>query len=102
MLPENVQIKDLDSFKVTSLYTFDRHAPIKEKHVRCNQGIIIRSRLLNKFRQEKTISSHAAYKSSERSVLSYYEKLNMIFSIILMLIVEQTETILENRETKPK
>ena len=50
----------------------DRHVPLKEKHVRCNQAtfvnknlrkaIMTRSRLLNKFRQDRTISSHVAYK----------------------------------------
>ena len=26
-----------DSFKATAQYIFDRHAPLKEKHVRLNQ-----------------------------------------------------------------
>ena len=54
---------------------FDRHVPLKEKHVRCNQAafvnknrrktIMTRSRLLNKFRHERTISSHVACKNNK-------------------------------------
>ena len=61
LLSKNVQTKGFDSFKATAQYIFDRHAPLKEKHVRCNQAaflnkslrkvIMTRSRLLNKFRQ---------------------------------------------------
>ena len=61
LLSQNVQTKGFDSFKATAQYIFDRHAPLKEKHVRCNQAaflnkslrkaIMTRSRLLNKFRQ---------------------------------------------------
>ena len=72
LLSKNVQTKHLVSFKATAQYIFDRHAPLKEKHVRCNQAAFVnknlrkasmtRSRLLNKFRQERTIPSHVAYK----------------------------------------
>ena len=72
LLSKNVQTKDLDSFKATVQYIFDRHTPLKEKHVRCNQAAFLnknlrratmtRSRLLNKFRQERTILSYVAYK----------------------------------------
>ena len=37
-------------------------------------------RLLPKFRQERTISSHVAYKSSKIFVLSYYEKRTYFFN----------------------
>ena len=77
LLSKNVQTKHLDSFKATAQYIFDKHAPLKEKHVRCNQAtfanknlkkvIMTRSRLLNKFRQDRTISSHVAYKK-QRSI----------------------------------
>ena len=69
---QNVQTKRLDSFKSTVQYISERHARLKGKHISCNQAafvnkdlkkaIMTRSRLLNKFRQERTISSHAAYK----------------------------------------
>ena len=68
LLSKNVQTKHPDSFKPTTQYIFDRHAPLKEKHVRCNHAtfankdlrnaIMTRSRLLNKFRQDRTRSSH--------------------------------------------
>ena len=73
LLLKNVQTEHLDSFKATAHYIFDRHAPLKEKHVRCNQAaladknlrkaIMIRSR---EFRQERTISSHGAYKKQRK------------------------------------
>ena len=72
LLSKNVQTKHLDSFKATAQDIFDRDAPLKEKHVRCNhativtknlrKAIIARSRVLNKFREDRTISSHVAYK----------------------------------------
>ena len=36
ILSKNVQTKHLDSFKTIAQYLFDRYAPLKEKHVRCN------------------------------------------------------------------
>ena len=72
LLSKNVQTRHLDSFEANAQYLFDIHEPSKEKHVRCKQVafvnknlrkvIMARSRLLNKFRQERTKSSHAAYK----------------------------------------
>ena len=60
--------KRIDSFNATARYIFDRHAPSKEKRVRCNQSaflnknlrkaIMTRSRLLIKFRKG---SENAAY-----------------------------------------
>ena len=70
LLSKTPQTKHLDSFTATAHYIFDRHAPLM--YVRCNQvtivnknlrnAIMTRSRLLNKFRQDRTISSHVAYK----------------------------------------
>ena len=34
LLSKKVQTKHLDSFKSTAQHIFDRHAPLKEKHVR--------------------------------------------------------------------
>ena len=61
---KNVQTKDLDSVKAIVLYIFDRHAPLKEKHVKFNQAtfvnknlrkaIMTRSILLSSFRQDRT------------------------------------------------
>ena len=63
LLSKIVQTKHLDSFNAIAQYIFDRHALLKEKHVRCNQAAFVnknlrktimrRSILLNKFRQEK-------------------------------------------------
>ena len=70
LLSKTPQTKHLHSFEATAQYIFDRHAPLM--YVRCNQvtivnknlrnAIMTRSRLLNKFRQDRTISSHVAYK----------------------------------------
>ena len=62
-------------FKTTAEYIVDRHVPLKEKQVRCNQAafanknrrktIMTRSRLLNKFRHERTIPSDVACKNNK-------------------------------------
>ena len=72
ILSKNAQTKDLNSFKATAQHIFDRYAPLKEKHVNCNQAaflnknlrkaIMTRSRLLNIFGQKGTILSPVAYK----------------------------------------
>ena len=79
MLLKNVQTKHLDSFirLLAAQYIFDRHALLKENHVRCNLAVFVNknlrkairtsSRLLNRFRQERTISSHAAYKKHQNT-----------------------------------
>ena len=38
LISKNIQTKRLDSFKATAQYIFDRQAPLKENHVRCNQA----------------------------------------------------------------
>ena len=45
LLSKNVQTKHLDSFKATTHYIFDRHAPLKEEHVRCNQATLVNTNL---------------------------------------------------------
>ena len=87
LLSKNVQ--HLDSFKATAQYIFDRHAPLREKHIRCNQAafvnknlrkaIITSSRLLNKFRQDRTISSHVAYKKQRNICVKLQRKTNKDF-----------------------
>ena len=72
LISKNVENKDLDSFKATVQCIFNRHAPLREKYVRCNQAaflnknlrkaIMTRSRLLNIFGQKGTILSPVAYK----------------------------------------
>ena len=84
MLSKNVQTKHLDSFKATAQYIFDRHAPLREKYIRCNQAafvnknlrkaIMTRSRLLNKFRQDRTISSHVTYKKQRNICVKLLRK----------------------------
>ena len=43
LLSKNVQ--HLDSFKATAQYIFDRHAPLREKHIRCNQAAFVNKNL---------------------------------------------------------
>ena len=45
LLSKKVQTKDLDSFNATAQYIFERHAPLKEKHVRCNQAAFVNKNL---------------------------------------------------------
>ena len=65
-------------------YILDRHAPLKEKHVRCNQvtfvnkdlrnAIMTRTRLLNNFEQDRTISSHVAYEKQRNICVKLLRK----------------------------
>ena len=41
LLSKNLQPKHIDSFKAIAQYIFDRHVPLKEKHVECNQATFI-------------------------------------------------------------
>ena len=84
LLSKNIHTKHLNSFKATAQYIFDGQAPLKEKHLRCNQAtfvnknlrktIMTRSRLLNKFRQDRTISSHVAYKNQRNICVKLLRK----------------------------
>ena len=84
MLTKNVQTKHLDSFKATAQYIFDRHASLKEKHIRCNQAAFVNKnlskaimtmpRLLNKLRQGRPILSHVAYKKQRNICVKLLRK----------------------------
>ena len=97
LLSKNVQTKHLNSFKATAQNIFDKHAPLKEKHVRCNQAtfvyqnlrkaIMTRSRLLNKSRQDRTVSSQVANKKERNICVKLLRKIKKENSIILMLNV---------------
>ena len=75
LLSKNVQTRYTVLLKAIARYIFDRIAQLKEKHVRCNQAafankslrkaIMTSSRLLNKFRQERTRSSNIAFKKQQ-------------------------------------
>ena len=81
---KNVETKHLHSFKDTPHYVFDRHALLKEKHIRFNQAVFVniklwkatvtRSKLLNKVRQERTISSHVANKKLRNLCVKLIQK----------------------------
>ena len=68
----DLQSNDYDKFKFLVSNVLDRHAPMKERHVRCNQSpfinknirkaIMTRTRLLKKFRKDKSDINRAAYK----------------------------------------
>ena len=42
---KNVQTNHLDSFKATAQYVFDRHVPLKQKDVRCDQVAFVNKNL---------------------------------------------------------
>ena len=78
------------SKNVQTKHICDRHAPLKEKHVRCNQATLVnknlkkaimkRSRLLNKFRQGRTISSYIPYKKQRNICVKLLRKAKKAFS----------------------
>ena len=68
----NIQSDDLTRFTNISKMILEKKAPLKERYVRYNQAkfmnkilqkaIMNRSRLLNKYRKEKTEATRSAYK----------------------------------------
>ena len=68
----DLQPNDFDRFKFLVINVLNSHAPMKEKHVRCNQSpfmnkeirkaIMTRTRLLNIFRRNKSDLNRTAYK----------------------------------------
>ena len=75
LISKNVRTKHLDSFKATAQYVLERHAPLKEKHVRCNQDANVKHVRckFNKFRHGKT-KSHAAYKKQRNIYVKLLQK----------------------------
>ena len=69
---KNVLPGEFEKFKYISSKVLNIHAPIKEKHVRCNQSpfmskqlrkaIMTRTRLLNKYRKDSSAGNLFAYK----------------------------------------
>ena len=69
---KNVLPGEFEKFKYISSKVLKIHAPIKEKHVRCNQSpfmskqlrkaIMTRTRLLNKYRKDSSAGNLFAYK----------------------------------------
>ena len=69
---KNVLPRGFEKFKYISLKVLNIHAPVKEKHVRCNQFpvmskqlrkvIMTRTRLLNKYRKGNSAGNLFAYK----------------------------------------
>ena len=67
----NIEENDFERFQDVTLGVLNNHAPVKEKHIRCNQSAFItkeirkaimnRSKLLNKFRKDKTKENKDAY-----------------------------------------
>ena len=78
-----------NSFKATDQYMFDIYAPLKEKHVGCHQAAFVnknprntimkKSTLVTKFRQERTISSHVAYKKQQNICAKLLRKTYIFF-----------------------
>ena len=73
-----------ETFQKISVDILDRHAPIKEKHIRSNhsdfvtkdirKAIMTRTRLLNKFRREKTKENKDAYNKQRNYCVSLLRK----------------------------
>ena len=92
---QDLQASQLEKFREIVLKVFDKHAPWKKKYIRKNQGpfmnkalrkaIMTRSRLLNKFRTNRSNENNLAYKKQRnmcvnllrKSKKSYYNNLNV-------------------------
>ena len=97
-LLQNVQPGEFEKIKYISLKLFNIHAPVKEKHVRCNQypfmnkefrkASMTRTRLLNNYRKDSVgiIVSEISLpvKDKEIFALSFDENVKRIFTIISM------------------
>ena len=92
---KNVLPGEFENFKYISSKVLNIHAPIKEKHVRCNQSpfmskqlrkaIMTRTRLLNKYRKYNSAENLFAYKRQrnlcvkllKKSKKDFYNNLNV-------------------------
>ena len=81
---KNVLPGEFEKFKYISSKVLNIHAPIKEKHVRCNQSpfmskqlkkaIITRFRLLNKYRKDKSAGNLFAFKRQRKFCVKLLRK----------------------------
>ena len=53
LLSKKAQTKHLDLFKDTAQYVFDRHALLKEKHIRCNQASFVNKNVMKAIMNDK-------------------------------------------------
>ena len=90
---QNVQPNEFDKFKFIASKLLNSHAPLKRKHIRCNQDVFIneqlrkaimtRTRLLNKLRKFNCPENQSAYKRQrnycvkllKRSKIDFYNNL---------------------------
>jgi len=89
------QEMNIENFRNTVVNTVNKHAPWKIKYVRNNEGVFMnktlkkaimtRTRLLNKFRANKTIKNNLSYKKQRNACVnllrkakkSYYNEMNV-------------------------
>ena len=81
---KNVLPREFEKFKYISLKVLNIHAPIKEKHVRCNQSpfiskqlrkaITTRTRLLNKYRKDNCAGNPFIYKRQRNACVKILRK----------------------------
>ena len=80
---------EFEKFKYISSKVLNTHAPIKEKHVRCNQSpfknkqlrkaIMIRTHLLNKHRKDNSAGNLFAYKRQRNFCVKLLRKSKKVF-----------------------
>ena len=80
----NFQSSDIKSVKNIFLEVLQKHAPLKKKYVRANQGpfmnkilhkaVMERSRLLNKFRKSRSPLDRATYKKQRNYCVTLFRK----------------------------
>ena len=86
---KNVLPGEFEEFKYISSKVLNTHAPVKEKHVRCNQSpfmskqlrkaIMTRTRLLNKYRKDNSAGNLFAYKRQRNFCVKLLRKSNKNF-----------------------
>ena len=85
---QNVHPGESEKFKYISSKVFYTHAPIKKKHVRCNQsslmnkllkkGVMTRNRLFNKYRKDSSTGNFFACEG-QRNLCVAFEKISKGF-----------------------
>ena len=106
----NLHKGDFDKFKFIVSNLLESHAPIKEKCIRCNQApfmnksvrkaIMVRTRLLNKFRKENSFISELACKRQRNFCTTLIKKTKRSFHNDLNAKKIAKEVFVENRKTQ--
>ena len=106
----NIQSDDLARFTNISKMILEKKAPLKERYVRYNQAkfmnkilqkaIMNRSRLLNRYRKEKTEATRSAYKRQRNFCVKLLRKTKKEFyNNLNVKYITENKLFFENRKT---